>query len=187
MEQIPGWLPLGGGDFLVLGLAFYAVAFFDEMVFRGYVYSTLRDRMGWVNSAGLAALLQVAAYSIMDLRAEALINAFLVALTLAGLRELSGSVWMGTLFTGTWNLMLGSLLSLPVSGLFFPRFRSVEATGPDWVTGAEHGPEGGWLMTAVLLALVLGLAALVERKVQDEGTSGGPGSSASEPGVDSPG
>ncbi|MEM9594296.1 MAG: CPBP family intramembrane glutamic endopeptidase [Acidobacteriota bacterium] len=179
LEQIPGWLPLGGGDFLVLGLAFYAVAFFDEMVFRGYVYSTLRDRMGWVNSAGLAALLQVAAYSIMDLRAEALINAFLVALTLAGLRELSGSVWMGTLFTGTWNLILGSLLSLPVSGLFFPRFRSVEATGPDWVTGAEHGPEGGWLMTAVLLALVLGLAALVERKVQDEGTSGGPGSNAS--------
>ena len=153
------WLPLHAGSLALLVVATIASAFFDEIIFRGYIYSTLRERFPWVHAAGLTNLLYLAFHAAGPAAtAPALINIFLSGLLLAGLRERTGSLAAGVAFQAIWQLMLGSFYSLPLAGYLFPRFEDVELVGSEELSGGKYGPEGGWLITAVL---VLGLALIV--------------------------
>ena len=146
---------------LAFGLGLLVVSVIHEWGFRGYVYSALRDRLSWIHAAGLSALLYgLYLAPAADLTPAGLTNILLIAFLLAALRELSGSVWVGAVFHGMWNFFLGCLLSLPVSGDFFPRLLAVELGGAEALTGGDYGPEGSWAITALL---ILVLAVLVAR------------------------
>ncbi|MEM1178392.1 MAG: lysostaphin resistance A-like protein [Acidobacteriota bacterium] len=162
--QLDPWLPLDAAGLLWIVAAFIGLAFLDEIIFRGYVYSAFRERFSWVHAAGLANVLSISLYaSHPDIGAAGLINAFLLGLALAAMRERTGSLLMPAVFLGMWNVILGCGLSLPVSGTYFPRLYDHRLEGPAAVTGGEFGPEGSWLLTVFLLALVMLLAAWVER------------------------
>lgn len=156
--QLP-WLPLGSSALALLIVALFASSFFDEIIFRGYIYSTLRERFSWVHAAGLTNLLFLAFHAAgPEAGAPALINIFLAGLLLAGLRERSGSLAAGVAFQTVWQLMLGTFFSLRLAGYDFPRYQDVRLVGNAELSGGDYGPEGGWLITGVL---VLGLAAIV--------------------------
>ncbi|MEO1369114.1 MAG: lysostaphin resistance A-like protein, partial [Acidobacteriota bacterium] len=166
--QLDPWLPLDVGDVVLIALGFVGLAFLDEVIFRGYVYSAFRERFAWVHAAGLANLLSISLYAgHPGIGAAGLINAFLLGLALAAMRERSGAVVMPAFFLGTWNVVLGCGLSLPVSGTYFPRLYNHTLDGPASITGGDFGPEGSWLLTLFLLALVVLLAAWVERDADD--------------------
>ncbi|MEM8998127.1 MAG: lysostaphin resistance A-like protein [Acidobacteriota bacterium] len=162
--QLDPWLPLDFGQVVMIAFGFVGLAFLDEVIFRGYVYSAFRERFSWVHAAGLANLLSISLYAgHPEIGAAGLINAFLLGLALAAMRERSGAVVMPAFFLGTWNVVLGCGLSLPVSGTHFPRLYNHTLDGPTSITGGDFGPEGSWLLTLFLLALVVLLAAWVER------------------------
>ena len=170
VEAMGRWLPPDTLGLVLFGLAFLALGFADEVIFRGYVYAVLRDRLPWIHCAGLSALL-FALFRPGDetVLAPSLLNVFLLGLLLAGLREASGSLLLGSLLNGVWNFTLGCILSLPVSGLQMPRLESLKVEGPVWATGGDYGPEGSWLLTGFLLLAVLGVTAWVESGLDDEG------------------
>ncbi|RMH20408.1 MAG: CPBP family intramembrane metalloprotease [Acidobacteria bacterium] len=158
-----GLRPLGGWGPLPLYLAgFLVAAGLEELIFRGYVYSTLCERLSWVNAAGISGVLWVVLHAgNPELGAIGLINTFLLALSLAILRQQTGSLWAATICHGTWNFMIGCVLSLPVSGLeVYPLF-TVEVAGEEAITGGAYGPEGSLLLTALLLPVVAVLAYLL--------------------------
>ena len=158
------WLPVGASGLLSIGLGFLGLAFLDELIFRGYVYTAFRERFTWVHAAGLANLLSVALFAgHPQIEAAGLINTFLLGLALAAMRERTGSLFMPSLSLAFWNFLLGCGLSLPVSGSLFPRLYDHQVEGPVGVTGGEFGPEGSWLMTGILLGLVMLLAWWVEK------------------------
>lgn len=147
---------------ILFGLGLLVVAAIHEWGFRGYIYSALRDRLSWIHAAGLSALL----YALFlvpagELTAAGLTNILLIALVLASLRELSGNVWVGAVFHGSWNFLLGSILSLPVSGDVLPHFWVVTTQGPEPLTGGTFGPEGSWAVTGLLVATLFALVALI--------------------------
>lgn len=158
-------IPLGAWDFIHLALAFLLISFQDELIFRGYIYSTFRERFSWVHAAGLTNLLAVALYAgHPEIGSVALLNVFLLGLALAAMREKTGSLWMPTLFAGAWNVILGCVLSLPISGSLYPRLFNHKLEGSEGVTGGAYGPEGSWVLSGLLLVLVAVSAVWTDRR-----------------------
>lgn len=156
--------PAGVLELTFLGLGFLISASIHEWMLRGYIYSTLREKLSWVHAGGISALL-FAGLQLGNpaMPAAGLASAILLGFLLAVLRELSGSVWTCAVFHGAWNFFMGSILSLPVSGTLVPSLRQVQVHGPTALSGGEFGPEGSWLMVVLLLLGVVGLAAVLLR------------------------
>lgn len=172
-EAAVPWQPVAATSLGLLALGLLASSIFDEVIFRGYLYSTLRERFPWVHAAGLTNLLYLTFHAgTPDAGAVAMINVFLTGLVLAGLRERSGSIAAGVVFQTVWNLVLGSFLSQRLSGYDFPRLENLRLAGNPELSGGEYGPEGGWLITG---ALLLGLVAVVAWVEQGRGEPEGAG------------
>jgi membrane protease YdiL (CAAX protease family) len=171
----------GAGELAAYALGFLAAAALEEWILRGYIYSALRERLSWVHAGGIAALLfvlpQLAGTGVT---APGLVSAFLLGMTLAALRELTGSLWTGVAFHGGWNFLMGCVLALPVSGNRLPSPRRVEVTGSEAWTGGAYGPEGSWLMVALLLLAVAGLAGVLGGGEESDGSDASDASDASD-------
>jgi membrane protease YdiL (CAAX protease family) len=140
--------------------AFYAVlflltGFFEDFLMRGYSQ--------WVLSRGMnfwpaAALLSVAFGTIHSgnpgegktgLVAAGLIGFFL-CLTL----RRTGDLWWAVGFHMAWDWGESYLYSVPDSGTMVPgHLLNSSFHGPDWLTGGSVGPEGSYLVFAVIGAL----------------------------------
>lgn len=137
-------------------------AFLEELLMRGYVFTTLREGIGLVG----ALLLTSALFGLLHLGNPGATAVSILMVTMAGV--LLGMVFVVTrsLYAATathlaWNFVLAGVLHVSVSGLGFttPDYRLVE-TGPDWMTGGAWGPEGG---VAAGLGMTAALAYLIAR------------------------
>lgn len=167
-----GWSAAGPVEIVLVGLGFLAAAAVEEWILRGYIYSTLREKLSWVHAGGIAALLFVLLQLVTPgIPAPGLVTAFLLGFILAAVRELTGSLWTGVVFHGSWNFLMGSVLALPVSGNAVPARHAVQVTGSELWSGGEYGPEGSWLMVVLLLVAVVAFAGVLSRgegSVEDE-------------------
>lgn len=135
----------------------------EEIVFRGWLLPTLGVSIKpWIAiliSSLLFALLHGANDNITLF---AIVNLILfgVFISLFALRE--GSIWGVCAWHAIWNWLQGNFYGLEVSG----RKESIsllnlQETGPDWLTGGKFGPEGGFVVTIILL---LGIVILINRQ-----------------------
>ena len=140
---------LWAGGFLIIGLVY-------ELIFRGYLYTTLRERLTWIHAAGVTSLLYTLLQSSdPDLPAALLLNVFLLGLLVAAIRELTESIWPGAVLQASWNFLAISVLALPFNGERLPGLWPMSVSGGEMITGGNYGPEGSWLLTAPLVVLVL--------------------------------
>jgi membrane protease YdiL (CAAX protease family) len=133
-------------------------ALFEELVFRGYLWTVAEDARGprvalWSTSIlfGLVHVWNPGA----GVRTTLLV--ILAGLSLGVLRQKTDSLpaaWMAHL---TWNWIMAAVLHVPVSGLPMPMpgYRGV-IEGPSWLTGGSWGPEGG-----IVAAMTMGGALLL--------------------------
>ncbi len=120
-------------------------ALWEELVFRGYLWTVAEDA-GGVRVARWATAVAFGAVHLLNPNAGAL-STMLVTLAgfcLGAVREATGSlaaVWLAHL---AWNWAMAAVLHVPVSGMAFdtPGYRTV-INGPAWWTGGSWGPEGG--------------------------------------------
>lgn len=155
-------------DFLLIfatSLVFFAVsAFYEELLFRGYVFQTLIEGTNPVVATILMSALFAAAHlrnpgALISIQA-ALLATFNIILagawfSLAYLK--TKSLWFPTALHLSWNFSEGFLFSFPVSGFTYGErsLFSLEQSGPSWVTGGPFGPEGGILVTAALVGSMI--------------------------------
>lgn len=138
----------------LLGLLVPA-ALWEELAFRGYLLSVLRERAGTrtalLVTSGLFGLVhwQNAGATVQSTAAVTLAGVFLGVIRLS-----TGSLYAAWAAHLSWNLTMAIVLRTPVSGfeLGLPGYRVVDA-GPDWLTGGTWGPEGG---AAAMLGLAVG-------------------------------
>ncbi|MCZ7558186.1 MAG: CPBP family intramembrane metalloprotease [Bacteroidia bacterium] len=129
------------------------VAVGEEVLTRGYPFYALQRRFNDLTAIILTSLV----FSIMhatnpSVSIFALVNIFLAGVWLGVARVLSGGLWLPIGMHLSWNLVMGSILGFPVSGIVGEGVMKTEAFGPSWITGAYFGPEGGVLVTGILLA-----------------------------------
>ena len=137
------------------GVLFLLTGLFEDFLMRGYSQ--------WVLSKGMhfwpaAALLSIAFGSIhggnagespIGLIATGLIGFFL-CLTL----RRTGDLWWAVGFHMAWDWGESYLYSVPDSGAVLPgHLLNSSFHGPDWLTGGSVGPEGSYLVFAVIGAL----------------------------------
>ena len=157
-----GWkslVPLAG-----FALAFAAVAFFEELLFRGYILHNFHSWLGWKWAVAIQAIL----FAIVHLGNVAggtkeqwtaalggLPNIALIGIAFALLYRKTGSLWFPIGFHAAWNFSLGCVFSLPVSGV--PVFKLLDVQTGNAATslsGGSFGAEGSWLLWPIAGALL---------------------------------
>ena len=165
---VNGWSDAAKNPTALLALfgwlvAFAAVGFFEEFVFRGYALHNLTDWLGWraavLIQATIFALIHLAnvATASNDARVAALgamPSIFLIGVFFALAYRKTGSLWFPIGFHAAWNFSLGCLFSLPVSGIKTFQLLSVQANANNWLSGGSFGAEGSFFLLPVLLALI---------------------------------
>ena len=147
-------------------LAFLAVGFFEEFTFRGYALHNLHSWLGTKWAIAIQAivfgLIHIGNVSTPQALIDArwgVVNIALIGIFFALCYLKSGSLWFPIGFHAAWNFALGSLFSLPVSGLTLFRVLDV-SVAPSWLTGGTFGLEGSVLLTPLLIALCWVLSKL---------------------------
>lgn len=146
-------LPFGRLVLFLGGFAIAALA--EEIMLRGYVFTVLEGRYGFINAAGSsAALFALLHGGNPAVGPVAMINTFLLGLLFGALRFRTGSIVPCTVAHATWNVMVACVLSLPLSGIDSPHIFAVEVSGNAYATGGGYGPEASLILTGILVPLV---------------------------------
>jgi len=148
-------------------LVVLAGALAEELMFRGYPFQRLVEATGAARAIVVFSIL-FGAVHLMNPGASiwGLINTIVIGIFLAIAYLRSRALWLPWGFHFAWNLTMGLLLGLPVSG--FRLFNVVvhgTATGPTWLTGGSYGVEasatGGFAVaTGLLIVWLLPLSPL---------------------------
>jgi hypothetical protein len=150
-NPLPGRAELayGSGLFLVLLIS----ATNEELAFRGYPFQKLVESLGAPGAVAVSS----ACFGLAHLGNPhhtwiSTVNTMLVGIPLSIAYLRTRALWMPVGIHFTWNYVQGLLLGLPVSGLTFSHsLLKVQVHDAAWLTGADYGPEGGLLATAVIV------------------------------------
>jgi membrane protease YdiL (CAAX protease family) len=140
--------------------SFFAVAaLWEELAFRGYLFSAIEEMGGTRVAVGVTSVLFGAAH--LTNPGATLLPVFLVMLAgvfLAGVMLGTRSLVAAWVAHAAFNWMQSVAFHAPVSGLedATPDYRLIDS-GPDWITGGAWGPEGGF---AVLVGMAIALLVL---------------------------
>jgi membrane protease YdiL (CAAX protease family) len=141
-------------------------AFFEELLYRGYAFQTLlRGTHPVLPVSLLSVLFGLSHLGNPNSTPFSTANTILAGiwLSLAYLR--SGNLWFPAGLHLGWNVVLGPVLGLPVSGRLIPAHPLLLSSSiePGWLTGGGYGSEGGAAATVVLLVAIFGLADGLDR------------------------
>lgn len=140
---------------LLWGIAFLAVALFEEFCFRGYFLFTLSTGVEfWPAAAVLSSLF---GYVHHGNSGESWLGAFaagIVGLLFCLLLRRTGDLWMPIGFHAAWDWGETYFYSVPDSGLVAPgHLLNSTLAGPRWLSGGSVGPEASWLCLLLLVLL----------------------------------
>jgi membrane protease YdiL (CAAX protease family) len=158
---------LAGGVLLALA-GFVVQGSTEEILTRGYLMQATARRWGLLAGVAVQAVLFALLHGLNPgTGVLALVNLVLVAVFLAGWALLEGGLWGVCAWHAVWNWAQGNVWGLLVSGA--PVSTSLLVTRPspgasELVTGGGFGPEGGLLVTAVLVAAIAVVAWLWRRR-----------------------
>ena len=134
---------------------FLFVGFYDEILSRGVMMTALKTtRNKWMIVFVPSVIFGFMHAFNANRTVFSLVNIALLGVLLSYLFVKTGRLWAPIGFHITWNLFMGSIYGIPVSGLSFDSIAVIELTGPNWLTGGAFGIEGGAACTFVA---VLGL------------------------------
>ena len=140
---------------LVWGVAFLLVGFFEEFLMRGYALFTLTTGMRFWPSALLLSAVFGAGH--IGNKGESWVGASMAALI--GLFfcftvRRTGSLWFAIGLHAMWDYSESFIYSVPDSGAMVTgHLLNSSFHGPNWLTGGSVGPEGSWLVFAVIVAM----------------------------------
>lgn len=135
-------------------LFFLVLALFEEVVFRGILYTNLRSHFSLLSSMVISTLLFVVLHlKNAGINITSIISITLGALILNLLTEYTGDIWMSLGFHFSWNLIQG-IMGYTVSG--DNEMISIlisSKTGSSLLTGGEFGIEASPITLSVLLLI----------------------------------
>jgi uncharacterized protein len=127
-------------------------ALWEELLFRGYLWTVTADAAG-LRVARITTACAFGLVHVMNPGATALSTLLVViaGVALGAVREWTNSLAATWLAHLAWNWVMAVVVHMPVSGVAFdtPLYRAV-VTGPTWWTGGSWGPEGGGAALLVL-------------------------------------
>jgi len=123
------------------------VAWWEELVFRGYVLQNLIDGIGLKWSIALTSLVFGLGHIINpDATLLSMLLIALIALQLVYAYLKTGQLWLPMGLHLGWNFFQSSIFGFAASGQVSPSLISQTPTGPEWLSGGQFGAEGSLLI-----------------------------------------
>lgn len=159
----PSW----GGAAFRFAMFLAPAALWEELVFRGYLWTVARDAGG----IRVARWTTAVAFGLLHITnpGSAVLSTVVVVIAgwcLGAIREFTDSVIAAFVAHFVWNWTMAALAHVPVSGAAFesPLYTTV-VSGPAWWTGGVWGPEGG-LAAFLVLGVGVFLSVQYNRRTQ---------------------
>jgi membrane protease YdiL (CAAX protease family) len=143
-----------------------AVAFREELLFRGIVQRVSEERLGSWLALALASVwfgLQHADNPNAGLL-EGLMIALFGGVLLGACYLATRRLWLAIGVHAAWNFVEGGVFGTPVSGYAIPGVLRSSLSGPEWLTGGAFGPESGVVTLAVCSAASAALLVVAWRR-----------------------
>lgn len=145
---------------LTVSLLFFNLAgAFEELVCRGYPLQTmLRDTHPAWGVLATSTIFSLAHAANPHVSPLGLFNTMLAGVWLAVAYLKTRSLWLCTGLHWSWNWTMSAIYGLHVSGLqgiVRGSLLTSEQNGPAWLTGGAYGPEGGLIVTGVIVAFTV--------------------------------
>ena len=142
------------------------IAFYEELVFRGYILNNLMDSFPkWI-----ALLISTFLFMLFHWTNPASfgfftwINNGLLGLILGMNYLYTRNLWFSFSFHAGWNYFEGPLFGFP-GDLKFQTLLQTEMSGDDNITGGVNGLQSSFITTAVLILGLLGLYFILQKKL----------------------
>ncbi|MCB0701700.1 MAG: CPBP family intramembrane glutamic endopeptidase [Candidatus Kapaibacterium sp.] len=146
-------------SFLFISSYIFLMAYLEEIIFRGIVFQTLRERFGdFIAILLLSIFFSLAHYSNPNISNMGLINIILAGIMLSVLYITTESLWLPISVHFFWNLNQQVLLGSNISGINFDiKIFELTAIGNEysWFFGGQFGIEEGALTTILLTILTV--------------------------------
>lgn len=132
------------GEFLVLVLAWSVQGTTEELLTRGWMFSSLSAKY----NIPVGALVSSLFFTFLHLGNDGISLIPLLDLTLFAILAClvmlkTGNLWVISGIHAAWNCFQGNVFAFPVSGSQAGQaFISVNTSGPDWLSGGVFGVEG---------------------------------------------
>ncbi|MGR4071308.1 CPBP family intramembrane glutamic endopeptidase [Streptococcus parasuis] len=132
------------GEFIILILAWSTQGTTEEILTRGWMFSSLSAR----HNIPVGILISSLFFTFLHLGNHAISLIPLLDLTLFGvltclLMLKTGNIWTIGGLHAAWNCFQGNVFAFPVSGTQAGQaFIQVGITGPEWLSGGDFGVEG---------------------------------------------
>lgn len=139
---------------LLFFIMFIFVGLFEEILFRGYIISTMasRNNKKWFIYVTSALIFSIVHGTNPNVTMLGLVNIALVGLLFAYMFDLTKSLWLPIGYHITWNFFQGNVFGFAVSGLPSNSIYTIEQqTENSLLTGGTFGLEGGLLATFMII------------------------------------
>ncbi|MGO0056139.1 lysostaphin resistance A-like protein [Streptococcus suis] len=144
------------GEFLILVLAWSIQGTTEELLTRGWMFSSLAAK----HNIPVGILISSLFFTFLHLGNNAISLIPLLDLTLfailASLVMLkTGNIWVISGIHAAWNCFQGNVFAFPVSGTQAGQaFIAVETSGPDWLSGGAFGVEGSIISLLIQAGMI---------------------------------
>jgi len=136
----------------------------EELFSRGYcmtVMNRCNEIVVFILPNVIFALLHIQNNNVSVL---ALFNIFLIGLLFSFMFKVRGNIWMPIGYHITWNYLQGSVFGFPVSGNESAGLFSSKLVAENILNGGGFGPEGGLVVTALIILSIALFAVYAKKK-----------------------
>lgn len=167
-------VPAASGSWTVaaaqMALFLIPAAAAEELLMRGYIFSVLRESIGWKNTLIATSIV----FGLLHLRNPGADPETITAVIIAGfflgtillVTESLYAAWMAH-FAWNWTMAAGLHTSVSGLGVNAPNYHVID-NGPDWLTGGSWGPEGGLAAAVGMFVFLFYLHARYRDRLQNE-------------------
>lgn len=133
---------------------FILVAISEEIMCRGYILNTLNQmKKPWLSAAISSAIFAFLHLANPNVKLVGILNIFLVGLLFSCMYIRTKSLWMAIGYHFAWNYFQGNIFGFPVSGQTQSNgIYIIKGVKENILTGGAFGPEGGILVSIVIIA-----------------------------------
>ncbi|ATZ03152.1 CPBP family intramembrane glutamic endopeptidase [Streptococcus suis] len=148
------------GEFLILVLAWSIQGTAEELLTRGWMFSSLAAK----HNIPVGILVSSLFFTFLHLGNDGISLIPLLDLTLFAILAClvmlkTGNLWVIGGLHAAWNCFQGNVFAFPVSGTQAGQaFIAVETSGPDWLSGGAFGVEGSIISLLIQAGIITWLA-----------------------------
>lgn len=135
---------------------FIFVGINEELFCRGYCMTVLKQtKKAWAPIIISAIIFSAMHSGNGGISLLAYINLFLFGIFMGYLFMKTKNIWMCIGYHITWNYFQGDIFGFLVSGTTTDSIYSIKVLSPNIINGGSFGPEGGLIVTALLVISIL--------------------------------